>query len=426
MTLNRLPNINDELIKYINLNKNNEIYIFGADIAGKVVQQIFKKNNIFINGYLDNNLNKCKDRIDDTEVFHSSYLNKIDRSSAILVASTYVSDIVQQLENYGFMKWALIFDILNSFNSSKYSDLITGDLQLNYSGGKFTDHFVNFAVANMVESQKKYLDESCLYIRSVDLIVTEKCSLKCKDCSNLMQYYEKPVNIGPSELLQDLEDLNTVSDEINEIRIIGGEPMMNKDFHLICEAAAKFKKFNKVVIYTNGTICPSDEKLKLLVNDKTFVFITTYGNLSKNAEKLASRLESLNINFNKQPAYGWTDSGKIMNYRRTETRNKKLFQFCCAKHFATYTDGKMFRCPFSANVERLNAISETPFDYFDIRNMLKLNSDNLEVKNKLKWFLREKDFLSACNLCNGRSYGQVEIEPGIQTKKTIQYVKHLR
>ena len=33
-----------------------------------------------------------------------------------------------------------------------------------------------------------------LKVDSIDLMLTEKCSLKCKDCSNLMQFYAKPVD----------------------------------------------------------------------------------------------------------------------------------------------------------------------------------------------------------------------------------------
>ena len=72
-----------------------------------------------------------------------------------------------------------------------------------------------------------------------------------------MQYYENPVNIDKQELIEDLEDLMVVADEVNE-PIIGGEPMMNKDFHEVSLQAASYDKVNKVVIYTNGTICPPD------------------------------------------------------------------------------------------------------------------------------------------------------------------------
>ena len=136
-------------------------------------------------------------------------------------------------------------------------------------GGEFTKDFVEFAIDNMVNSQKKYCDPDLLFVRSVDWFSPKKCSLKCKDCANLMQYYENPVNIDKQELIEDLEDLMVVADEVNEIRIIGGEPMMNKDFHEVSLQAASYDKVNKVVIYTNGTICPPDAKeTEQLKNDK--------------------------------------------------------------------------------------------------------------------------------------------------------------
>ena len=125
----------------------------------------------------------------------SKKLDKISQNSIILIASTYIHDIINQIESVGIYNWVPISNIIESNPEINYREIIKGDLQHNHSGGEFTKDFVDFAVSNMVNSQKKYLDTSLLFIRSVDLILTEKCSLKCKDCSNLMQYYEKPINI---------------------------------------------------------------------------------------------------------------------------------------------------------------------------------------------------------------------------------------
>ena len=101
---------------------------------------------------------------------------------------------------------------------------------------------------------------------------------------------------------------------------------MNKDFHEVSLQAASYDKVNKVVIYTNGTICPPDAKLEQLKNDKIFVFITTYGELSKNAEKLRAKLEQFGIQHNYQPAYGWTECGGIKIWDRTPNDNLEIFQ----------------------------------------------------------------------------------------------------
>lgn len=423
--INRIPS---SFMKFTNFAKDNNfsIYIFGADIVGKVTNFILQKEGLKVSGFLDNNKNKCFKKIGDVDVYHAPYLEKIDKNSIILIASTYISDIINQLESAGFYNWAPVSNIIEENMHYNFREVISGDLQHNHAGGEFTKDFVAFAIDNMVNSQKKYLDPNMLFIRSVDLILTEKCSLKCKDCANLMQYYENPINIESDELSQDLEDLCSIADEINEIRIIGGEPLMNKHFHEISLKAASYKNVNKVVIYTNGTICPPEEKIKALKNDKVFVFITTYGSLSRNENKLSLLLEKHGVQFNNQPAYGWTECGGIKTWGRDAEYNKEIFKNCCAKHFTTMTDGKIFRCPFSANVERLMAIPNIPSDFVSVRGYSDPNKRNPKLKKILRWFLRDKPLLGACDSCNGRTYGDPEITPGIQSKEPIEYQKFSR
>ena len=80
-------------------------------------------------------------------------------------------DIINQLESYGFFNWSPLEKILIEKNKSSFDDYIKDDLQRNYSGGVLQD-FVNFNV-NMIASQRKYLDPNKLFIRSMDIIVTE-------------------------------------------------------------------------------------------------------------------------------------------------------------------------------------------------------------------------------------------------------------
>lgn len=403
------------------------LYIFGADIAGKVVREMLVRHGLTVTAFLDNNKNKCVAPIADTPVLHAAELDRVPKSAFVLIASTYIADIIRQLEDRGFYNWAPISRMLSGFDPKALSDLLQGTLRRNHAGGEFTKDFDTFVLTNMINSQEKYLDPSRLYVRSVDLIITERCSLKCKDCSNLMQYYDAPVDIHDDELARDLDDVTAVADEINEVRIIGGDPFMNKAFHRVVAYAASKPSVNRVVVYTNGTICPPEEKIASIAHDKVFVFITTYGDLSKNNEKLASMLQRHGIRYNSQPAYGWTDCADITKHGRTDEANRELLRLCCAKHFTTLTGGKIFRCPFSANLERLAAIPDSPSDYIDIRGASRMSSAALQaLRSRLRLFLRELPVLAACDSCNGRTYGDPEITPGVQTNKPITYQRYGR
>ena len=381
---------------------------------------------IRVEGFIDNNKNKCATPLDGVRVHHApEVLGVLGREAIILIASTYIADIIRQLEDHGYYNWAPITGFLGLESADYYRNLLSGDLRKNHAGGEFTKDFDVFVLENMLNSQIKYLDSERLYIRSVDLIVTEKCSLKCKDCSNLMQYYESPVDIGTQELIDDVDDLCSVADEINEIRIIGGDPLMNKDFHVLVQHAAGKPNVNKVVIYTNGTIAPPEQKIAALANEKVFVFITTYGQLSRRTEHLRALLDKFHISHNCQPAYGWTDCADINKHDRSSTEQEQIFRNCCAKHFTTLTDGKMFRCPFGANLYRLSAMPDVPDDSVDIRRARYWPDDEVSnVKSRLRWYLREKAYIEACDLCNGRTYGDPEITPGLQTKHPITYLRY--
>ena len=104
-SIERIPSRFSEFLMFVK-NRNLPVYIFGADIAGKVVSEILKNNGVEITAYLDNNKNKCENKINEVEVKHSTYLDTIDRNVIILIASTYISDIINQIESMGFFRCA--------------------------------------------------------------------------------------------------------------------------------------------------------------------------------------------------------------------------------------------------------------------------------------------------------------------------------
>lgn len=69
---------------------------------------------------------------------------------------------------------------------------------------------------------------------------------------------------------------------------------------------------------------------------------------------------------------------------------------------------------------------ESPDDYVNIRGLAQAPQRVAEAKSALRLFLREKSYINACNYCNGRTYGDPEIVPGIQTKAVLVYKKYER
>ena len=78
------------------------------------------------------------------------------------------------------------------------------------------------------------------------MVLTEKCSLKCDGCSNLMQYYAKPIDEDFEQCIKSIDKfLNTV-DYVFEIRVLGGEPFMYKRIYEVIEHLYKYDNYGKI------------------------------------------------------------------------------------------------------------------------------------------------------------------------------------
>ncbi len=384
------------------------VIIFGAGIVGEALFHICCNVGIKVEGFCDNNINKTKSSMFNLEVIHTLHLKRKYKDAIFLISAADIIDVVDQLHVLGYSKWYAVNLLLKDFDVSQYPfSAPTG--------------FVEFAVGTCLLCHDGYLNPDKLFLRSVDIIITERCSLKCKDCSNLMQYYQKPINCTYQELMQAIDGFCALIDEVNEFRVIGGEPFMNKEIHLIIKRLIDEPKVRKIVIYTNGTIVPKEVQIEYLKSSKVLIFITDYGVLSRKLNLLTQILQQNYISFYARKAQGWTDCAKIMRHDRNIEQQKKIFENCCAKNTFTLSKGKLYICPFSANADRLQAVPGFENDYIDLFQSPRGAMDIYEMKKKIRTFLLEKDFLETCDYCNGRSFYAPEITPAIQTENPLEY-----
>lgn len=395
-----------------NISKENiPIIIFGAGIVSEALYHSSVSSGIKIECFCDNNLNKTNTKLCGVPIIHTSQLKQKFNDARFLISAADIRDVIEQLCSLGYSKWSPAAPLLREFDISEH---------------KFSapHHFVEYAVATCLLCHDSYSNPDKLFLRSVDIIITERCSLKCKDCSNLMQYYKKPIDCDTAEILESIDMFCSVIDEVNEFRVIGGEPFMNKEFHLLINRLVNEPKVKKIVIYTNGTIVPPIEKLQSLKNKKVLIIITDYGKPSKKIDDLISSLSENNIDFYRQNAKGWTDCSKIIKHNRTALQQKEIFQRCCAKNTVSLSDGRLYRCPFAANAARLRAVPDFETDYVNISHDLESSESILNLKKKIRAYLMHKEFLETCEFCNGRSFGDPEIEPAVQIHKPLEYTQY--
>ncbi len=377
--------------------ETEEVFIYGFGISGRWAADVIKN----VIGFIDTDSKKWGKSHSGIPVFGPNILDNKDTSKiTVIVAVVDIFDVLPLLKRKSIKNWRTLSEFIDIKN-----------LKINRTGE--SDEFLSYSLKTVQNCQNEALLEETFFVRSVDLIITEKCTLKCKDCANLMQFFDKPKTKDSTSVLHDISRLTERCDGLNEVRVIGGEPFINKQIYSILEGLTKIDKIKSIVIYTNGMIPPKIEHLKLLKHEKILFSVTDYGKLGKNTDRTIEFLNTNDISHRAHPPENWTDSGKIGNYRRTVDQMKELFSKCCGKNLYTIVNGKFYRCPFAANADSLEAIPKNKKNYVSVTANSK----------KIKKYAYDLDFIPACNFCPGRSFDAPEIIAAVQTKQPLAYKK---
>ncbi len=370
-----------------------------------------KEKNIKIAAICDTEKRKTSEKFKDLEVIHTPTLKDRFPKARFIIASQHIIDVEDQLLSYGYDEFYSALELLEKYEISKHKHSVS-------------DSYMEKRLAIYKKSHEVYFDENKTYMRSLDIMITTKCSLKCQSCSNLMQYYTDAKHSEKDNILKSIEILHKNVDDISEYRLIGGEPMMNRDWANITYEISEKHPDNEIFIYTNGTIPPQDTQLEKFQGRKINFVITEYGKLSRNLEKLHEKLNKFGITYVSTPAENWLDCSDLKKHNRKPRENQEVFKQCCVKYIYTLLDGKLYRCPFIANAANLKALPENKANYVDLIN------DKTNLGRKIERLIKSRFFFPGCDSCVGRPYdtsgkigysGKGMITPGIQANQPLKY-----
>jgi len=396
-------------IKQLLQNETQPIVIFGASVVGREVYDRCLSVGISASAFCDD---QKLDQYKGVNVFSLNVIKKRYPEAVFIVATTNANDALHKITEMGNYKWILAGLILND---QENFPCITDFYNYSEMEAQIIDR--------CIESHSFHNDKENLFATSIDLLVTERCSLKCLDCCNLMQYFQNPQDISIDEIKKNLKLIVHYFDSVHELRVIGGEALLHRNFAEILQLSAGFININKILVYTNGTIVPARRKLEALALPNVVLAITDYGPISHNLDKLCEKCERYQIRYYITKAEEWVFCSSIKKHNRSMKENTKLFRSCCANNTFTVSNGKLYRCPFIANAVRLCAIEEAKDDRIDFDSLNMLYKEKCEAKRVINDFLYNRDFFPACDYCEGRPYGKITIKPAIQTKRPLDFDK---
>jgi organic radical activating enzyme len=383
------------------------VIIFGAGLIGQATLNALLQLNISKIHLFDNDKQKHMTELEGVPILPPEQLPLLSSQTPILVATVYITPVMKQLQTMGFSHFYACTPFLNLAKTFP-----TWPASVSHVEQRSLDLY-SFTI-------KTLTDSAGLYIKSVDVVLTEKCTLKCHDCANLMQYYEKPKHCLHTTILKATERFISAVDHLFEFRLLGGEPFVDKKMHDILNRLCQYEKVSCIIVYTNGTILPSNDVMESLKNKKVQVQVTDYGPLSRQLHSLLAAFDQQKINYTVVKFDKWQDCGGIEYRTRTKEELKRLYANCCAADTYTLLHGTLFPCPFSSHAINLGAIPSK-------RDELVILDDETTpvqvLRENLRLFTQPRLHLQACEYCGGRDFGQATIPAAIQAPHPRPYKK---
>lgn len=383
------------------------VVLFGAGDIGKLAQHAFGQLDVPVTCFCDSSPVKQGKQCRGLPIRAPRELSTLPRATTtVFICNNYLVPVANLLADMGFEH---VYDCSGLFDGI---DFTGSDLGMD---PVFIERKIALHQRECEKARERATDT--VILKYLDVVVTEACSMKCQDCSNLMQYYTKPRHSDLDLLESAVDRVMDSIDWIYEFRVLGGEPFVNPKVHRVIRKLSSYQRVDKVVVYTNATIVPRGENLECLKHDKVVLDITNYGELSTRYDEMIATLEANGVTYlTKIPE--WTDSGRIKYVERTDEQLDDMFRNCCVNDILTLLNGRIYRCPFSANGTNLHAIPYDEADAVDLTG----NLSGAELRADIQRLYARSTHLTACRYCNGRDFSTPKIQPAIQTRRPLPLV----
>ncbi len=376
------------------------IIVYGASVYGELAYYALGEMGLFPDFYCD----KSQDRKEyfGKEVISPERIRDFKDANIIIASADFFYEIKKMLEKMGCTR---LFDMVEMLLTELPTERLSNRAQEMYANRR---HYIDI-VQNQSEDQ--------LIFNRIQYVVSERCSLKCRDCSHLMQYYKQPQDIDLEKYKEAFDLMMDQIDYVAELRILGGEPFMNTKMNKVIEWYHGQEKIQGISVYTNGTIIPGEHVLHALQKDKVKLHISDYKVNSDKIEKLVQVLDTYKVPYFVRAYDAWQDAGGVEFRNYTLEQRKAMFSVCFERNGYTFLKGRLFRCPREAHAMNLKAMPEVENDYVDLLNW---NGTKDELKQKLRK-LQEREWLEGCNYCGGPDNHTQSIPAGLQITQPVEY-----
>lgn len=257
----------------------------------------------------------------------------------------------------------------------------------------------DFPIIALYQSNKVFLD-------SISMIMTERCTLKCEKCAIMLPYFKKAEQYPLERLKQEADELFSKVDFIGNYTLTGGEPLLSRDLVEMVRYLGKNYRaqIGSFKIITNGTVIPSQELLELMRQYEMAVDISDYTAgvpaIKPRVDEVRKLFENAGIPTYFLSSAQWVDFGfESVDNQLSSSQLQAFFNYCHTR-CRGYVDGKIRYCINAYFAERTLNGREDENNSFD---MFMMGNSEEERKRLVEFDMgyNGNGFLEMCQHCNG-------------------------
>jgi len=259
--------------------------------------------------------------------------------------------------------------------------------------------------------------EDSIILPLTTLVLTERCTLRCKECSHFMQYFQNPVEYKTKDIIANFDKLLSVVSFVRCVGISGGEPLLHKNILEVIEHVCTSQKVGYVAVTTNATIMPNEEFFRSVsAHENLIMRLSDYGKHSKYIEDIVEKCKRHHIRHAILNNATWYGGLRITEVNNDFNEVRHVFRACSTK--SLLLKGHSFsKCQLACFAESLGAI---PGNVSGTRSCLDVSREDFNLST-LKEYFDSQTPLQACSICSGASRTREQVPPAEQTNELFEY-----
>lgn len=260
----------------------------------------------------------------------------------------------------------------------------------------------------------KAFEEHCKthipYINSLEFEVAHHCNLNCRGCNHFSPLSDKKYG-DINSYGKDLKQLRKYVDHIGEIRLVGGEPLLNPELPKFVEVAREICPADPIAVITNGIRLGiiDDELTNTMRKTGAYFQITAYPPMKEYIPKVTKMLDELNIRY----SIFW-DADQFCGQLnpKGDSDMEKAESVCFSSECHIIEDGYISKCTISHKSEVFRKYYNLAEKFPDCR--LDLYSNDMSAHKLLSYLMKPIEMCRFCGKWNSFDWSRAVQNPPME------------